>query len=140
MRPQGGDVHPQAAPRRGRGQEARLHREIHSAGVDRPAADSRALGQAARRRHGTPDRSARTQPEDVGEGDGAAKKKTTKAGGKKKAAAAADDVARRNAAQDDVVVAQIREAATDVHRDILKDAKPDLSFPVRSLKNVTYSP
>src|SRR5213593_4312197 len=55
------------------------------------------------------------------------------------ASAHADEVARRNAAQDDVVVAQIREAATEVHRDILKKAKPDLAFPVRSLKNVTYS-
>ena len=38
------------------------------------------------------------------------------------ASAHADEVARRNAAQDDVVVAQIREAATEVHRDILKKA------------------
>jgi DNA topoisomerase VI subunit A len=55
------------------------------------------------------------------------------------ASAHADEVARRNAAQDDVVVTQIRAAATEVHRDILKSAKPDLAFPVRSLKNVTYS-
>src|SRR5262245_45874887 len=55
------------------------------------------------------------------------------------AAARADGVARRNAAQDDVVVQQIRDAATEVHRDILKESKPDLAFPVRSLKNVTYS-
>jgi DNA topoisomerase-6 subunit A len=55
------------------------------------------------------------------------------------ASAHANEVARRNAAQDDVVVLQIRDAATVVHRDILKQSKPDLSFPVRSLKNVTYS-
>jgi DNA topoisomerase VI subunit A len=71
----------------------------------------------------------------------AAKKtaRTAKAGAKKKAAPSEADVARRNAAQDDVVVQQICEAATDVHREILKSAKPDLAFPVRSLKNVTYS-
>ena len=55
------------------------------------------------------------------------------------ASAHAEGVARRNAAQDDVVVQQIRSAATEVHRDILKQSKPDLAFPVRSLKNVTYS-
>ena len=64
-----------------------------------------------------------------------------KGGGKAAVAASAhaDEVARRNAAQDDVVVAQIRDAATEVHRDIMKQSKPDLAFPVRSLKNVTYS-
>lgn len=64
-----------------------------------------------------------------------------KSGGKGSVAASAhaEEVARRNAAQDDVVVAQIRDAATEVHRDILKQSKPDLAFPVRSLKNVTYS-
>ena len=64
-----------------------------------------------------------------------------KGGGKSASAASAHagEVARRNAAQDDVVVSQIRDAATEVHRDILKQSKPDLAFPVRSLKNVTYS-
>jgi DNA topoisomerase-6 subunit A len=69
-------------------------------------------------------------------------KTAARRGGGKAATAAsahADEVARRNAAQDDVVVAQIRDAATEVHRDILKQSKPDLAFPVRSLKNVTYS-
>ena len=52
----------------------------------------------------------------------------------------AESVARRNSAQDDVVLQQIRGAASDVHSDISKKAKPDLAFPVRSLKNVSYSP
>jgi DNA topoisomerase-6 subunit A len=52
----------------------------------------------------------------------------------------AQSVARRNSAQDDVVLQQIRGAASDVHTDISKKAKPDLAFPVRSLKNVSYSP
>jgi DNA topoisomerase-6 subunit A len=55
------------------------------------------------------------------------------------ASAHAEAVARRNSAQDDVVLQQIRGAASDVHRDISKKAKPDLAFPVRSLKNVSYS-
>ena len=65
------------------------------------------------------------------------------AGGKKKAAAKAtaraDEVAKTNERQNKVVVDQIRKAATEVHRDILKRTKPDLHFPVRSLKNVSYS-
>ena len=79
---------------------------------------------------------------DGGRGNVAAKKKTARratAQERSAASAHADEVARRNAAQDDVVVAQIRDAATEVHRDILKQSKPDLAFPVRSLKNVTYS-
>jgi len=72
----------------------------------------------------------------------AASKKTPSRGGarsKKAASAHAEDVARRNAAKDDVVIEQIRGAAQDVHKTILKSQKPDLSFPVRSLKNVSYS-
>jgi DNA topoisomerase-6 subunit A len=71
-----------------------------------------------------------------------AKAAARKGGGGKAASSAsahADEVARRNAAHDDIVVSQIRDAATEVHHEILKSAKPDLSFPVRSLKNVTYS-
>jgi DNA topoisomerase-6 subunit A len=40
---------------------------------------------------------------------------------------------------DALTVSLIRNAAEDVHKDILKKAKPDLAFPVRSLKNVSYS-
>jgi DNA topoisomerase-6 subunit A len=74
----------------------------------------------------------------------AAKKKAPrrKSGGKKGSSAAndhADEVARINAAKDDVVLQQIQNAATEVHRYILKRDKPDLAFPVRSLKNVSYS-
>jgi len=79
-----------------------------------------------------------------------AKKKTTKTASKaatgktgRRAANSAQDKAARvaaiNAAKDDVTIQQIREAATDVHKHIMKKAKPDLSFPVRSLKNVSYS-
>jgi DNA topoisomerase-6 subunit A len=65
--------------------------------------------------------------------------KKTSRGATKSAQAKADRVAAINAAKDDVTIQQIREAATDVHKHILKKAKPDLSFPVRSLKNVSYS-
>ena len=70
----------------------------------------------------------------------ARKKASRRAGSATRAASAhAEDVARRNAALDDVVIDQIRNAAKDVHRTILKSQKPDLAFPVRSLKNVSYS-
>jgi DNA topoisomerase-6 subunit A len=60
-----------------------------------------------------------------------ASKKKTSASRKR-----ADDAHRK---KDSVVLDQIRQAASDVHRDILKKSKPDLAFPVRSLKNVSYS-
>ncbi len=40
---------------------------------------------------------------------------------------------------DEIALEQIREAATGVHQHIQKKLKPDLAFPVRSLKNVSYS-
>ena len=73
----------------------------------------------------------------------AAKKKTggKKAGGAdaSKASAHVEAVAKRNREQDKVVLEQIRDAAKGVHQEILKARKPDLAFPVRSLKNVSYS-
>ncbi|HXK22499.1 MAG TPA: hypothetical protein VMS55_07470, partial [Myxococcota bacterium] len=68
----------------------------------------------------------------------AARKKASGAarGGDK---AHAEAVAERNKQNDAVVLEQIRDAATGVHQEILKQHKPDLAFPVRSLKNVTYS-
>ncbi len=57
----------------------------------------------------------------------------------KQASARTGAVASRNRKQDEVVVDQIRKAASEVHRVILRKAKPDLTFPVRSLKNVSYS-
>jgi len=48
-------------------------------------------------------------------------------------------VAARNAANDKLTVDLIKEAAKEVHIDILKERKPDLAFPVRALGNVTYS-
>jgi hypothetical protein len=53
-------------------------------------------------------------------------KKAPKKGGK-----------RHTAREQEIVVEQIRKAATEVHRDILKKSKPDLAFPVRSLKRAT---
>jgi DNA topoisomerase-6 subunit A len=71
-----------------------------------------------------------------------AAKKTAKAAIKKAAPGkpvAASGVAARNAAQDKITVDLICNAATEVHVDIRKEKKPDLSFPVRALGNVTYS-
>ncbi|MEZ5330936.1 MAG: DNA topoisomerase IV subunit A [Thermoanaerobaculia bacterium] len=40
----------------------------------------------------------------------------------------------------EAVVGRIRSEASDVHREILRRAKPSLAFPVRSLSNVVYRP
>jgi DNA topoisomerase-6 subunit A len=71
-----------------------------------------------------------------------AARKKTKSGGSasdRKATALAADVKRRNEQMDGVTVDMICDTANGVYRDILKRAKPDLAFPVRSLKNVKYS-
>ena len=75
------------------------------------------------------------------------KKVARKASGKRaprspstrKTAGLAQDVRRRNERMDCVTVDLICDTANDVYQDILKRAKPDLTFPVRSLKNVSYS-
>jgi len=45
----------------------------------------------------------------------------------------------RNARMDGLTVDLICDSANDVHKHISKKKKPDLSFPIRSLKNVSYS-
>jgi DNA topoisomerase-6 subunit A len=67
----------------------------------------------------------------------AARKTVAKTSSKK--AAARGGARGRNAEMDAVTVDMIREAAKRVHSDISERSKPDLSFPVRSLKNVNYS-
>jgi DNA topoisomerase-6 subunit A len=57
----------------------------------------------------------------------------------KRAKPADNDVTRRNQKLDGVTVDLIRKTAGTVHREIRDAKKPDLSFPVRSLKNVSYS-
>jgi DNA topoisomerase-6 subunit A len=79
----------------------------------------------------------------------AARKKTggaAKAGGpprgraKAKAAKPADnEVTRRNQKLDALTVDLIRKTASTVHREIRDEKKPDLAFPVRSLRNVSYT-
>ena len=61
----------------------------------------------------------------------AARKKVAKKSPKKSPIAA--NVKVRNAEMDALTLEMIREAAKKVHHDISKHAKPDLSFPVRSL-------
>jgi DNA topoisomerase-6 subunit A len=51
----------------------------------------------------------------------------------------ASDVAKRSSELDKVTVRLIQETATDVQTRIHKREKPDLSFPIRSLGNVSYS-
>jgi len=67
-----------------------------------------------------------------------ARKKATrkKASGRKGNGSAVEAANRR---KDEITLEQIQDAAVDVHRHIQKKQKPDLAFPVRSLKNVSYS-
>jgi DNA topoisomerase-6 subunit A len=51
----------------------------------------------------------------------------------------ADDVRKRNQQLDAVTVKAIEKSARGVHERILRSGKPDLKFPIRSLKNVSYS-
>jgi len=71
-----------------------------------------------------------------------AKKAATKPAPAKKGGAKAktdSKVAQENARLDRLTVDLICNTAKDVHTEILKQQKPDLTFPVRSLKNVNYS-
>jgi DNA topoisomerase-6 subunit A len=68
-----------------------------------------------------------------------AARKTTKKTSRKRASGGTGEVAKRNQKLDELTLQLIGESATEVHRDILKRKKPDLEFPVRSLKNVSYS-
>lgn len=52
---------------------------------------------------------------------------------------AASEVKKRNAEKDKKTVSLIRNTAERVHAGILKGQKPDLSFPIRSLQNVSYA-
>ncbi len=70
-------------------------------------------------------------------------KKTTrrapKSSSEQKATQLAREVKTRNERMNGVTVDMICQAANDVYSHILKREKPDLAFPVRSLKNVSYS-
>ncbi len=68
-----------------------------------------------------------------------AARKTTKKTSRKRASSAASEVAKRNQKLNELTLQLIDESASEVYRDILKHKKPDLAFPVRSLKNVSYS-
>jgi DNA topoisomerase-6 subunit A len=48
-------------------------------------------------------------------------------------------VAAQHRKLDKLTVDLITNTAKDIHKDIIKKSKPDLTFPVRSLKNVSYS-
>ena len=66
----------------------------------------------------------------------AARKKATKATKKKATKGSADN---RSKQLDATTVKAIVDTAQDVHQEIGKHRKPDLSFPIRSLGNVSYS-
>ncbi len=67
------------------------------------------------------------------------KTKPRAVGARKKAARKRNGVDSKAREMDDLTVDLIRDAAGGVHKEILRKAKPDLAFPVRSLKNVSYS-
>jgi DNA topoisomerase-6 subunit A len=69
----------------------------------------------------------------------ARRKATRKASRKKTVARDPGEVARQSAKVAAQTVKLIEEAARGVQKDILKRSKPDLTFPVRSLGNVSYS-
>jgi DNA topoisomerase-6 subunit A len=81
------------------------------------AAAKKAARKKARARKGARKKAATRRP---------TAKKATRRGGRK-------------AAKDDKTVGLIVDTAQHVRSDILKKHKPDLSFPVRSLGNVSYS-
>jgi DNA topoisomerase-6 subunit A len=73
----------------------------------------------------------------------AVKKKTARTSGKKstplKKASKRKGGAKVRANLDELMVDLIVSTAEGVHKSIIRNGKPDLSFPIRSLKNVTYS-
>jgi DNA topoisomerase-6 subunit A len=80
----------------------------------------------------------------------ASKKKSGKKAPSKKSATAvkarskaavksAREIHKHNQEMNALTVNLIRETAAGIQKDILRRSKPDLSFPVRSLKNVSYS-
>ncbi len=69
----------------------------------------------------------------------APRKKTAAKAGDKAAQAVASQVQKRNEKMNAVTVSAIEKTAGGVHGRIKKRGKPDLAFPIRSLKNVSYS-
>jgi DNA topoisomerase VI subunit A len=69
------------------------------------------------------------------------KKPATKATGATAKAASkhAEGVRERNQKLDAITVNVIKDSAKAVHQKILKTGKPELSFPIRSLQNVSYA-
>jgi DNA topoisomerase-6 subunit A len=57
----------------------------------------------------------------------------------RKPAASDDSFAQKRERMDSLTVELIRAAASDVHQHIQKKQKPDLAFPIRALRNVSYS-
>jgi DNA topoisomerase-6 subunit A len=68
-----------------------------------------------------------------------AARKSTARVSKSAAQKQASDVARQNRALDKVTVKLIQQTAVGVQKSIHRHKKPDLSFPIRSLGNVSYS-
>ncbi|MAE93141.1 MAG: DNA topoisomerase VI [Deltaproteobacteria bacterium] len=69
----------------------------------------------------------------------APRKKTARKGSEADVQEKARQVKAKNAKLDTLTVDLIKETAKGVHQRINRKGKPDLHFPIRSLKNVSYS-
>ena len=67
------------------------------------------------------------------------RKKTSQGESMQQASSLGKDLEKRNERMAGVTVDMICDTADAVYQEIRKKNKPDLCFPVRSLKNVSYS-
>lgn len=95
--------------------------------------------RGAKRASATGDGGRRTAPASPGAGTpapGAAGRRRRR----RSAPRSEEELRKRNDALDDLTLKLIHDAADGVHRSILRRRRPDMAFPVRSLRNVSYSP
>jgi len=110
---------------------------------------ARPTQKAGRKRPATRSVAKKTAAKKTGKKKAPKKKAQKKKASKKKAGskvaprkAASKKIARASKSRanlDDLMIDLIVGTAAGVHKSILKNGKPDLTFPIRSLKNVSYS-
>jgi len=124
-------------------------RRQRGADGDRTGRRARGAGPSGTAREGGGGR--RQQPSRSGTEDGSRSAAPPAAGARSRRATGArrkrgsaprseEELRKRNDALDDLTLKLIRDAAEGVHRSILRHRRPDMAFPVRSLRNVSYSP
>jgi DNA topoisomerase-6 subunit A len=102
----------------------------------------RAAGKKSAKRAGTRKKaSAKSRAKKKAAGKkSSAKKKAARRASKKSAKKRAGTRKGKAGASDKQTVKLIVDTADDIRTDIVKKRKPDLTFPIRSLGNVSYSP